>query len=86
MISSLVGAAQDNQELAEALKKEYLEPRRKIAREFFQESPCFSSLSLRELESLIDVLYGGLYFRLLLKHSSIGFDELIPWLLNVVRD
>jgi hypothetical protein len=85
IISSQIGAAQDDRELADALKKEYLGPRRKIAREFFQESPRFKSLSSKEIESLIDVLYGGLYFRLLLKHSPAAVDDLEPWLLRVIQ-
>jgi AcrR family transcriptional regulator len=83
VISSVIGAAQDDLELGDAIKSEYLRPRRDAAYEFFkqaQDNGEFVAASRSDTEAFIDMAYGGLYFRLLLKHADCRFEDLEPWI------
>ncbi|MBW0435608.1 TetR/AcrR family transcriptional regulator [Leptospira yasudae] len=88
VISSVIGAAQDDAELAKAVRDDYLRPRRKIAAEYIKRGRAtgeFPDVSDGEVEGFIDLLYGGLYFRLLLKHKKPGLDGLETWVRQVFR-
>ncbi|PJZ55600.1 TetR/AcrR family transcriptional regulator [Leptospira barantonii] len=88
VISSVIGAAQDDAELAKAIKDDYLRPRRKIAVEYIKQGKHtgeFPDVSDSEVEGFIDLLYGGLYFRLLLKHKKPGLDGLESWIRQVFQ-
>ncbi|MBM9589872.1 TetR/AcrR family transcriptional regulator [Leptospira sp. 201903075] len=83
VISTLIGAGQQDLELSESILENYLLPRRKAAKLFFQhaiESKQIQPLSDSEIDVCMDVLYGTLYFRLLLKHEKPQFQDLRTWL------
>lgn len=88
VISTLIGAGQQDLELSESILENYLLPRRKAAKQFFQhaiESKQIHPLSDTEIDVCMDVLYGTLYFRLLLKHEKPQFQDLRPWLEKFLR-
>ncbi|TGK29458.1 TetR/AcrR family transcriptional regulator [Leptospira gomenensis] len=88
VISSVIGAAQDDPELAKAVRDEYLKPRRKIAADYIKRAMIngeFPDSTDSEIEGLIDLLYGGLYFRMLLKHKKPGLDGLELWIRRIFR-
>ncbi|WP_232369218.1 TetR/AcrR family transcriptional regulator [Leptospira abararensis] len=83
VISTLIGAGQQDVELSEAILENYLLPRRQAAKKFFKhaiESKQIRPLSDVEIDVCMDILYGTLYFRLLLKHEKPQFQDLRPWL------
>ncbi|TGL39813.1 TetR/AcrR family transcriptional regulator [Leptospira perdikensis] len=83
VISTLIGAGQQDLELSESILENYLLPRRKAAKDFFQhavESKQIQLLSDSEIDVCMDILYGSLYFRLLLKHEKPQFQDLRSWL------
>lgn len=86
VISSLIGAAQDDKELSEAVLKEYLMPRRQVALEFLKSHPALKNKSEDEVCSFMDVVYGGLYFRLLLKHEKANLKGLETWIRLLVKN
>lgn len=88
VISTLIGAGQQDLELSESILENYLLPRRKAAKQFFQhaiESKQVQPLSDSEIDVCMDILYGTLYFRLLLKHEKPQFQDLRPWLERFLR-
>ena len=83
VIASVIGAAQDDEQLAKSVREDYLKPRRRIAHDFIKGAILrgeFPESSEAEIEGFIDLLYGGLYFRLLLKHKRPGLDGLERWI------
>jgi len=83
VISTLIGAGQQDHELSESVLKEYLLPRRLAAKVFFEnaiKTKQIRPLSDEDIEVCMDILYGTLYFRLLLKHKKPIFTDLRPWL------
>lgn len=83
VISALIGAGQEDQELASSILKDFLSPRRAAAKAFFQkaiESGRIKAMSDPEIEACMDLLYGSLYFRLLLKHEKPTIEDLKPWM------
>lgn len=75
LIRSLVAEAQSDPELAEAFRDRWLLPRRESVRRILQ--AAIKEGSLREdieLDAAIDLLYGSLYYRLLL--GSGALDQL----------
>jgi AcrR family transcriptional regulator len=88
VIASVIGAAQNDPDLSEAVLKDYLKPRREAAYSFFkaaQERGEIAVLAREQIEAFIDVVYGGLYFRLLLGHAPILFEDLEPWIRSSLR-
>ncbi|TGK78030.1 TetR/AcrR family transcriptional regulator [Leptospira montravelensis] len=83
VISSLIGAGQQDSELADSILANYLLPRRDAAKQFFfhaMETKQIKPLTDTEVNTCMDILYGTLYFRLLLKHEKPQFLDLRPWL------
>lgn len=83
VISTLIGAGQQDVELADSILENYLLPRRNAAKQFFHhatETKQIRFLSDSDIDVCMDILYGTLYFRLLLKHEKPKFQDLRPWL------
>lgn len=83
VIASVIGAAQEDEQLAKSVREDYLKPRRRVAHDFIKGAirrAEFPESSEAEIEGFIDLLYGGLYFRLLLKHKRPGLDGLERWI------
>lgn len=71
-ITGLIAEAQTDTALADAIRENWLLPRRKVASAYFQAAR--EAGELRDdinTSALIDALYGPLYFRLLLGHDAI---------------
>ena len=74
LIRSLVAEAQSDPELAIAFRERWLEPRREGVRQIMRAAVVEGSLrSDVDIDTAIDLLYGSLYYRLLL--GSGALDE-----------
>jgi len=74
LIRSLVAEAQSDPELAIAFRERWLDPRREGVRKIMREAVSEGSLrSDIDIDAAIDLLYGSLYYRLLL--GSGALDE-----------
>ncbi len=72
LIRSLVAEAQSDPELAVAFRERWLDPRRQGVRRIMQAAIVEGSLrSDLDIEAAIDLLYGSLYYRLLLGSGSL---------------
>ncbi|WP_244279906.1 TetR/AcrR family transcriptional regulator [Leptospira brenneri] len=88
VISSLIGAGQQDAELSESILENYLLPRREAAKLFFKhaiQTKQIKPLSDSEIDVCMDILYGTLYFRLLLRHEKPEFNDLRPRLESFLR-
>ncbi|EMY71010.1 TetR/AcrR family transcriptional regulator [Leptospira vanthielii] len=88
VISTLIGAGQQDGELSESILENYLLPRRQAAKQFFHhaiKTKQIQPLSDSEIDVCMDILYGTLYFRLLLKHEKPQFHDLRPGLEKYLR-
>ncbi|MCW7468303.1 TetR/AcrR family transcriptional regulator [Leptospira kanakyensis] len=88
VISSLIGAGQQDNELSESILENYLYPRRNAAKLFFHhaiQTKQIKPLTDSEIDDCMDILYGSLYFRLLLKHEKPELKDLRPWLEKFLR-
>ena len=74
LIRSLIAEAQSDSELAAAFRDAWLNPRREGVRNVMRSAIAEGSLSRDlDIEAAIDLLYGALYYRLLL--GSAALDE-----------
>ncbi len=72
MLSAVIGAGQSQPEMRDAVWKRFIEPRRAEARELIEEAQ--RNGEIRDdipADTLLDMLYGPLYFRLLIGHAKI---------------
>jgi AcrR family transcriptional regulator len=73
LIRSLVAEAQSDTELAIAFRERWLDPRREGVRKIMQEAVAEGSLrSDIDINTAIDLLYGSLYYRLLLGSGALN--------------
>lgn len=73
LIRSLVAEAQSDAELAIAFRDRWLEPRREGVRKILHAAIAEGSLRPDiDLEASVDILYGPLYYRLLLGSGELG--------------
>ncbi|HCI1918322.1 TetR/AcrR family transcriptional regulator [Pandoraea sp. XJJ-1] len=71
-ITDLIAVAQTDAALADAIRENWLIPRRTVACAYFQAAQKAGELRDGiDSSALIDALYGPLYFRLLLGHDAI---------------
>jgi len=71
-IKALLGEAQFDAELAEAFRDRWLTPRRQMTRRMLREAVRQGDLRAdRDLETVIDLLYGPIYYRLQLGTGPI---------------
>jgi AcrR family transcriptional regulator len=72
LIRSLVAEAQSDPELAAAFRDRWLNPRREGVRQIMQSAVAEGSLrNDLDIEAAIDLLYGALYYRLLLGSAAL---------------
>lgn len=72
MLRVIIGAGQSQPEMIEAIQKYWIAPRRKEARDLVMEAQNRGEIrSDISPDTILDILYGPLYFRLLIGHASI---------------
>jgi hypothetical protein len=82
VISAVIGAGQSEPEMLEAFRHYYVQPRRVEARKLLREAMLNGEIrSDIDPDTILDLLYGPLYLRLLLHHA-----ELTPELADLVFD
>jgi AcrR family transcriptional regulator len=85
LMRSLAADAQSDPAIAEAVREQWLEPRRAVSRAILREG--MSSGELRDdldLEATLDIIYAPLYYRLLLGHAPLEERAIEP-LIDMVR-
>jgi hypothetical protein len=76
ILRTLLGRAQIDEELQEAVRKRWVEPRRQVARQIIRRS--IASGELRhglDPDVVLDALYGPFYHRLLLPYESAPISD-----------
>lgn len=72
VLAAIIGAGQSQPELIEAVRKNWVEPRRAEARNLVQSAQERGEFrSDISADTILDILYGSLYFRLLVGHARI---------------
>ena len=73
IVATVIGAGQSDKEILEAFRTHWVEPRRveirRLLRQAIQEKKIRADL---EPDTIIDLLYGPLYLRLLLRHAPLN--------------
>ncbi len=72
ILSSIIGAGQSQPEMLEAIRKNWIEPRREEARLLLQKAQEKGEIR-RDIsaDTMLDILYGAFYFRLLVGHADV---------------
>lgn len=74
-LASLIGGAQSDEDLARAMVRNWLLPRRQVAKEFLRRAQDRGQLRRDlDVEVAVDVIYAGLYYRLLLRYVPLNED------------
>jgi len=72
VLAAMIGAGQSQPEMLEAIRTKWLEPRRKEARVIVQQAQERGEIrSDIPADTILDILYAPLYFRLLIGHASV---------------
>lgn len=75
VIAAVIGAGQSDPAMIKAFQTQYIEPRRREARKLLQEAMRKGEIrSNLDPETILDILYGPLYIRLLLQHAKLSSD------------
>ena len=75
VIAAVIGAGQSDPAMLRAFQRQYIEPRRTEARKLLKEAMKNGEIrSNLNPETILDILYGPLYIRLLLQHAELGSD------------
>jgi AcrR family transcriptional regulator len=89
LIKSLLGEAQFDPELAEAFRDRWIAPRRETAKAVIRDAVRKEELrSDIDLDTTIDALYGGLYYRLLIGAGALSqayVDDLFHHVMGGLR-
>ena len=86
IIATIIGGGQADQELLEAFRDGWVAPRRAYAREFLEQFVAAGQLDRGiDIEFAIDLLYGPLFYRLLLKHAPLD-AKFVDRLVDTVLD
>ncbi|SRR5579862_9155810 len=88
VIATVIGAGQSDPEMLRAFQRQYVEPRRTEARKLLREAMRTGEIrSNLDPDTILDILYGPLYMRLLLRHAELNselpglvFDIVMPGL------
>jgi AcrR family transcriptional regulator len=84
VLASVIGAGQSEPEMLEAFRRGWIEPRRIDARSLLREAMQRGEISDEFPPDLIlDVLYGAIYFRLLIGRDKLS-EEFVDSVLSVV--
>jgi AcrR family transcriptional regulator len=72
VLAAIIGAGQSQPEMLEAIRTKWLEPRRKEARLIVQQAQRRGELrSDISADTILDILYAPLYFRLMIGHADV---------------
>ena len=72
VLGAMIGAGQSQPEILEAIRTKWLEPRRKEARVLVQQAQSRGELrSDIAADTILDILYAPLYFRLMIGHATV---------------
>lgn len=72
MLAVIIGAGQSQPEMIEAIQKYWIAPRRQEARELVTDAQKRGEIrSDISADTILDILYGPLYFRLLIGHGPV---------------
>lgn len=75
VIAAVIGAGQSDPAMLEAFQHQYVEPRRREARKLLHEAMRTGEIrSNLDPDTILDILYGPLYIRLLLQHAKLSSD------------
>ena len=75
VIAAVIGAGQSDPAMLEAFQHQYVEPRRREARKLLREAMRTGEIrSNLDPDTILDILYGPLYIRLLLQHAKLSSD------------
>jgi AcrR family transcriptional regulator len=84
VIAAVIGAGQSDPEIIEAFRAHWVEPRRREARELIMQSVKAGELRADiDSETIMDILYGPLYLRLLVQNRPLTL-ELVEEIFSVV--
>lgn len=71
VLASIIGAGQSQPEMLEAIRKNWVEPRRAEARALIQKAQMKGEIRADiPADTMLDILYGAFYFRLLVGHAA----------------
>ncbi len=72
VVATVIGAGQSDPEILQAFRSHWVEPRRVEARKLLQQSIKKGEIRADlDPDTVLDMLYGPLYLRLLLKHAPL---------------
>jgi AcrR family transcriptional regulator len=75
VIAAVIGAGQSDPAMLGAFQRQYVEPRRTEARKLLRVAMRKGEIrSTVEPDTILDILYGPLYMRLLLQHAALDSD------------
>jgi len=75
IVATVIGAGQSDPEMLEAFRAHWVEPRRVEARKLLRQAIKNGEIRADvEPDMVLDLLYGPLYLRLLLKHAALDED------------
>jgi len=85
-ITGLVAEAQTDPTLADAIREQWLQPRRAVATAMLTQAQASGELRPDiDIDALIDAIYGPLYFRLMLGHGTID-KVFVERIVDIVLD
>lgn len=85
ILAVIIGAGQSQPEMVEAVRKHWIEPRRKEARELVSRAQERGELRPDiSADTILDILYGPLYFRLLVGHTRVDC-QLVDAIFNIAE-
>lgn len=93
IVATVIGAGQSDPEILKAFRAHWVEPRRVEARKLLRQAAENGEIrGDLEPDAVLDLLYGPLYLRLLLRHAALDesfvdtvFDVVSPMLVAQVR-
>jgi AcrR family transcriptional regulator len=84
IVASVIGAGQSEPEILEAFRSHWIEPRRIEARKLLQQAIAKGEIRADlDPDAVLDLFYGPLYLRLLLKHAPLS-ERFADTVFNVV--
>lgn len=84
IVAAVIGAGQSDPEILDAFRSHWIEPRRVEARKLLQQAITKGEIRADlDPDAILDLFYGPLYLRLLLKHAPLN-EKFADTVFNVV--
>ena len=84
IVAAVIGAGQSEPEILEAFRSHWVEPRRVEARRLLGQAITIGEIRADlDPDTVLDLLYGPLYIRLLLKHAPLN-EEFVDTVFEIV--